>query len=268
MAIFKPTQHTCSICGKQLLPETCTTDVDGGMVHELCNCLPLTDKVESVVGYQGPDLTTGRFRSWREIAMDVLGEKDRQRWQELLEELEIALAARELERRQGPLAAESCCLPHSGGMAYENIVDQAVRLMRSDYASLQMLFPERGEGGELRLLAFRGFNPQAARFWEWVRADSKSTCGIALRDAQRVVAADIARCDFMADSEDQQVYLRTGIHACQTTPLITRRGNIVGMISTHWRSRHQPSPADFRRFDILARQTADLIDRSQRARKT
>src|SRR5579864_732132 len=145
--------------------------------------------------------------------------------------------------------------------SYEKIVDDAVAVMRSDYASVQMLFPERGTGGELRLLAFRGFNPEAARFWEWVRADSKSTCGIALRDSRRVVAPDIAVCDFMADSEDQQVYLQTGIRACQTTPLIARAGNVVGMISTHWRTPHQPSEGDFGLFDIVARQAADLIER-------
>jgi hypothetical protein len=57
----------------------------------------------------------------------------------------------------------------------------------------------------------------------------------------RVVAPDIAACEFMADSEDQQVYLQTGIRACQTTPLIAGSGNVVGMISTHWRMPHQPS---------------------------
>lgn len=145
--------------------------------------------------------------------------------------------------------------------SYEKIVDDAVAVMRSEYASVQMLFPERGTGGELRLLAFRGFNPEAAKFWEWVRADSKSTCGIALRETRRVVAPDIAVCDFMADSEDQQVYLQTGIHACQTTPLIARAGNVVGMISTHWRTPHQPSQGDFDSFDTLARQAADLIER-------
>jgi GAF domain-containing protein len=144
--------------------------------------------------------------------------------------------------------------------SYAKIVGDAVAVMRSDYASVQMLFPERGTGGELRLLAFRGFNPEAAKFWEWVRADSKSTCGIALRDARRVVAPDIAVCDFMADSEDQQVYLKTGIRACQTTPLITSAGNVVGMISTHWRMPHQPSERDFDLFDILARQAADVIE--------
>src|SRR5690348_2172269 len=147
---------------------------------------------------------------------------------------------------------------------YEKIVDAAVIIMRSDYASMQMLFPERGSGGELRLLAFRGFNPEAARFWEWVRADSKSTCGLALRSGQRVVAPDIANCSVMAGSEDQSIYLATGIHACQTTPLIGRGGNVVGMISTHWRAPHQPSERDFRLFDILARQAADLIERARR----
>jgi PAS domain S-box-containing protein len=147
---------------------------------------------------------------------------------------------------------------------YEKIVDAAVAITRSDYASMQMLYPERGTGGELRLLAFRGFNPEAAKFWEWVRADSKSTCGVALRTGQRVVAPDIASCEFMADSEDQQIYLQTGIHACQTTPLIARGGIVVGMISTHWRAPHQLSERDFRLFDILARQAADLIERTHR----
>jgi GAF domain-containing protein len=77
---------------------------------------------------------------------------------------------------------------------------------------------------------------------------------------RRVVAPDIAICDFMADSEDQQVYLQTGIRACQTTPLIARTGNVVGMISTHWCTPHQPSEDDFRLFDILATETAELIE--------
>ena len=132
--------------------------------------------------------------------------------------------------------------------------------MRSDYASMRMLFPERGSSGKLRLLAFRGFNPEAAQFWEWVRADSKSTCGIALRDKHRVIAPDIATCNFMAGSEDQQIYLQTGIRACQTTPLIGRSGNVVGMISTHWRTPHQPSEKDFRLFDTLATQAANFIE--------
>jgi len=178
-----------------------------------------------------------------------------------IDELQSASAAKSKPNGNGRQAADNRTTVFAS--SYEKIVDDAVAVMRSDYASVQMLFPQRGTGGELRLLAFRGFNPDAAKFWEWVRADSKSTCGIALRDSRRVVAPDIAVCDFMADSEDQQVYLQTGIRACQTTPLIARAGNVVGMISTHWRTPHQPSERDFGLFDILARQAADLIERSR-----
>jgi len=205
-----------------------------------------------------------RRRSWKEIAMEVVGERDLGRSRELAEELCDALAALDPgNQSEGHEAENDPYLPLRTGhsIEYEETVDEAVALMRSDYASMQMLFPERGTGGELLLLAYRGFNPRAARFWEWVRADSKSTCGIALRATQRVVAPDIPACEFMADSEDQQVYLQTGILACQTTPLIARDGNVVGMLSTHWRTPHQPTEEDFRRFDNLARQAADLIER-------
>lgn len=147
--------------------------------------------------------------------------------------------------------------------SYETIIDDAVHIMRSEFASIQMLYPKRGKG-ELRLLDFRGFNPEAAVFWEWVRADSKSTCGIALRDQRQVIAADIASSELMAGSEDQQVYLQTGILACQTTPLIAL-GEVVGMISTHWRTPHQPSRDDLLQFDGVVRVATELIERRRRA---
>ena len=147
------------------------------------------------------------------------------------------------------------------GALYETILDAALEIMHSDFGSMQLLYPERGNGGELRLLAFRGFNAQAATFWEWVRADSESTCGRALRTGERVVAADVEKCAFMAGTEDLATYLDTGIHAVQTTPLLSRTGQILGMISTHWRAPHEPSERELRMLDILVRQAADLLER-------
>jgi GAF domain-containing protein len=87
---------------------------------------------------------------------------------------------------------------------------------------------------------------------------------MALRSHRRVIAPDIATCGFMVDSEDQKLFLEAGIHASQSTPLMARRGKFVGMISTHWRTPHQPTEEDFRLFDVLARQAADLIQREAR----
>ncbi len=144
---------------------------------------------------------------------------------------------------------------------YDKIIDAAVSIMRSDFASLQMLYPERGEKGELRLLASHGYDEATAKFWEWVRTDSACTCGVAMRTGQRSIAADIATCDFMAGSPDQAAALRIGMLAMQSTPLVSRSGDLLGMISTHWRQPHMPSERDLRLLDILARQAADLIER-------
>ena len=147
---------------------------------------------------------------------------------------------------------------------YESIIDAAVAIMRSDFASMQMFHPERGQGGALRLLTFRGFSADAAKFWEWVGADSTgSTCGAALRTGRRVIAHDVEQCAFMAGSEDLATYRATGIRSCQSTPLLARDGRIVGMISTHWRDPFHPTERQLGLLDVVARQAADFIERAQ-----
>jgi two-component sensor histidine kinase len=146
---------------------------------------------------------------------------------------------------------------------YQKIVDAAVAIMSADFASMQVYHPERGREGELRLFAFRGFNPLAAKFWEWVRADSGSACAAVMRYGRRVIVPDVEKCDFMAGTDDLQTCLQSGIHAVQTTPLVSRSGDLLGMISTHWRAPHTPTESELGQFDVLARQAADLIERKQ-----
>jgi PAS domain S-box-containing protein len=145
---------------------------------------------------------------------------------------------------------------------YEQILDTAVAVLNADFASIQMFCAERGDG-ELRLLGYRGFTAEAARFLEWVRPDSHSTCGVALRTRQRVMVPDVQSYEFMAGSADLETYTIAGIRAVQTTPLFSRSGDLLGMISTHWREPHQSTASQLRALDVLARQAADLIDRKQ-----
>ena len=71
---------------------------------------------------------------------------------------------------------------------YEKIIDAAVGIMHCDFASMQMLVPERRNGqGELFLLAHRGFAAKDANTWEWVSTDSHCICGEALRTGGRVI---------------------------------------------------------------------------------
>lgn len=199
-------------------------------------------------------------RSWELVAKELCLETNSGRIHELAVELNRALESKRVRTNGKARFTDNNHGPIGQSSEYETVMDHAITLMGADYASLQVLVPEPGSSGKLRLLAFRGFNPDAAKFWEWVRADSKSTCGIALCSKGRVVAPDIATCDFMVGSKDQRTYLQTGIHSCQTTPLIGGRGNVVGMISTHWRAPHQPSEGDFQLFDALATRATELIE--------
>ena len=44
---------------------------------------------------------------------------------------------------------------------------------------------------------------------------------------------------------------------------MSRGGRLLGMISTHWAESHEPSDRDVRLLDILARQAADLLERTK-----
>ena len=148
---------------------------------------------------------------------------------------------------------------------YKKIVQAAVAIMRSQYASMQMLYPDPGNIGKLRLLAASGFSPEAEKFWEWVHRHTGSSCGAALRAEKRVVIPNFATCEFMKDSPTLPLFLDAGIFAAQSTPLYSRSGKLLGMISTHWSYPHTPPERHLHLLDILARQAADLIERSQNA---
>jgi PAS domain S-box-containing protein len=78
-----------------------------------------------------------------------------------------------------------------------------------------------------------------------------------------VVVADIETCEFIAGTPDLDEYRRSNIRAVQSTPLVSRSGQLLGMISTHWREPHQPTERALWLLDVLARQAADLIERSK-----
>ena len=145
------------------------------------------------------------------------------------------------------------------GSLFAQLLDAAMEVMRADAASVQMLMPETQS---LKLLGWRDFHPESATFWDEVTAEAGSTCGVALRDNMRVHVSDVESCGFMAGTQDLVEYRRSRIRAVQSTPLHTRTGEPLGMLSTHWRIPHTPTDDDLTLFDVLARQAADLIERT------
>jgi PAS domain S-box-containing protein len=172
--------------------------------------------------------------------------------------------SRNVERQDGFLRLQeiSTLLIQEGNLEslYKRVLEAAINLMSADMGSIQKFYPEQRE---LRLLAWTGFHPDSAAFWERVHLESASTCGAALSVGHRVIVPDVEASDFSAGTGDLYAYRQSGIRAVQSTPLVSRSGQPLGMISTHWREPHLPLEREFRLFDVLARQAADLIERTQ-----
>ena len=143
---------------------------------------------------------------------------------------------------------------------YDQILDTALELMGADAASLQLL---DDDGKRLRRVATRNLHPFSTEYWTWVDASHASTCGQALSKNKRVVVEDVEASAELVGTGDLEAFRASGTRAVQSTPLLTRAGRPIGMISTHWRAPRRIEETDLGLFDVLARQIADLFERAK-----
>ncbi len=198
-----------------------------------------------------------------QVADQMAAGIERKKVEEALRESEARLAAELADTKLLQEISAQLIEPGDEDALYAKLVDAVATLMRSDFATMQMLDPERGPHGELRLLASRGLTEEGKKVWEWVCFDTESTCGQALRTGKRAVAPNVETSEFLAGTRGMAALLDAGIRGAQSTPLFSRTGTLLGMISSHWREPHTPSDRDLRLLDILARQAADLIERKK-----
>ena len=173
----------------------------------------------------------------------------------------IAQLAMELTDAQQLQQVSSLLLQEDDPNAlYQQILDVAITLMRADMGSMQLFDADRNA---LRLLVWKGLHPESAASWEWVDAEAPCSCGMALRTGQRVVIPDIETCEGLVDMPDRAALRQSSIRAIQSTPLVSRTGRLLGMLSTHWRQPYQPEDRALHLLEVVTRQAADLIERVQ-----
>jgi PAS domain S-box-containing protein len=139
---------------------------------------------------------------------------------------------------------------------YNEIMAAAIALTRADAGTVQ-IFDAATQ--ELVLLATQGFDPDFTAHFQRVKADSQTSCGLTLSNGQRA-------CIDFDDPEREdpdgslQLHVEVGYRSAQSTPLVTRWGRLIGMVSTHWHNHYRPTERELRFLDLLARQAADLIE--------
>lgn len=144
---------------------------------------------------------------------------------------------------------------------YQEIMAAAIALTRADAGTVQILDEATQE---LVLLAAQGFEQTMLKHFYRLNESSNTPCGIALKNGKRsFVDFDVPERE--NPDESRRILMEAGYLSGQSTPLTTRSGKIIGMVSTHWRDHHRPSERELRFLDLLARQAADLIEQRQTA---
>lgn len=116
--------------------------------------------------------------------------------------------------------------------------------------------------GALKIVASRGFDTPFIEFFNSVRDDA-ARCGAVMSGRTRVIVEDVTTSTVFVGTRAQDVLREAGVRAVQSTPLVGRSGELVGMLSTHYRAARSPADRDLRVLDLLARQAADWIERTR-----
>ena len=137
----------------------------------------------------------------------------------------------------------------------EELLDATIALLNADFGNIQLYNPETQM---LEIVAHRGFQQDFLDYFSGVQEEG-AACGRALRLHGRVIIEDV-RTD-TGFAPHRGIAASAGFRAVQSTPLFSRGGEPLGMISTHFRQPHRPSEHELRLTDLYARQAVELIER-------
>ena len=140
----------------------------------------------------------------------------------------------------------------------DEIVNTAIAVTRADRGNLQLFDAD----GALTIAAHSGFDKPFLTFFVTVK-NQAAACDEARRRAARVVVDDVLHSPIFDGTPALQVLLDAGVRACQSTPLVSSTGHVIGMISTHFSRPHRPNERELRIMDLLALQASDYLERKQ-----
>ena len=143
---------------------------------------------------------------------------------------------------------------------YEAAFQMALKLAAdatgADMGTLQLF--DRA-GGVLIIKGNLGFTRPFLEFFARVQGHPGSCCGAALNAGRRVIVDDVIESPVFQGTPSLGILLNAGVRAVQSTPMVSKSGELVGMFSTHYRKPTLPSDRDLEIIDQLAAETATII---------
>jgi PAS domain S-box-containing protein len=175
--------------------------------------------------------------------------------------LKLARVRREAVATMRRLQEISTRLIGAGGFEslLQEIMDAAAAIVGADLGMLHL-----ADGDALRIVAQAGHQQPFLDFF--ADAGARESAGReALKRGERVVVEDVESSPLFAGSPSLAVLRAARVRSSLATPLFSRHGKLLGILTTQWKTPHVPDEADLWRLDLLVRQAADLIESSANA---
>jgi signal transduction histidine kinase len=139
----------------------------------------------------------------------------------------------------------------------EELLTETIEIQDADFGNVQLYNPQLQA---LEIAAQRGFNAEFLEYFA-VIDQASAACGRAMQSRSRTIIEDVQTDPLFA--AHRHIALSAGFRAVQSTPLFGQGGEILGMISTHFKNPHRPSDRELRLTDLYARQAAEIIERKR-----
>jgi signal transduction histidine kinase len=140
--------------------------------------------------------------------------------------------------------------------ALADVLENAIWTSRADFSNIQVLNPGTGA---LEIVAQRGFGQDFLDYFREVREEDDSACARAMKSGESIAIEDVQLEPSF--EPHRAIAAAAGFRAVQSTPLESRTGTILGMLSVHFRQPHRVSERDQRLLDLNARHVADFLAR-------
>ncbi len=146
---------------------------------------------------------------------------------------------------------ETCC---------DEIIRTAIAISSADKGNMQV---SDAGSRSLTIVAQAGFDEKFLKYFANVDDHAAASCGAAMAANEQVIVDDVLTNKIFLDQPAQKVLLEAEVRAVISTPLRSSKGNLLGVISTHFSHPGYPSERQLRLTNILARQAADYLERKQ-----
>jgi signal transduction histidine kinase len=142
--------------------------------------------------------------------------------------------------------------------ALEEILLAICAMMNSQMGNVQVYDPRTRT---LTVAVQQGFTRNFLDRLGVVKADIPSACSAAMKRLSRVIIEDVNEEESFGTL--REIAEVAGFRSLQSTPLLSRSGALLGVLSTHWKHPHRPSERELYMLDLYAREAADVLENIQ-----